>query len=37
MTYVRETGAEMDMEQFKEIFGVRMSGPSIRIPRAVER
>jgi putative SOS response-associated peptidase YedK len=37
MTYVRATGAEMDMEQFKEIFGVRASDPSIRIPRAVER
>jgi putative SOS response-associated peptidase YedK len=37
MNYVRETGAEMDLEQFKDIFGVRMKDPAIRIPRAVER
>ncbi len=35
--YLRETGAEMDMDQFVEIFGARLSDSSIRIPRAVER
>jgi len=37
MKYLRETGAEMDIDQFVEIFGARMSDSSIRIPRAVER
>ena len=37
MKYLRETGAEMDIDQFVEIFGARASDPSIRIPRAVER
>ncbi|MEO8017297.1 MAG: SOS response-associated peptidase family protein, partial [Pseudomonadota bacterium] len=31
------TGAEMDIDQFVEIFGARVSDSSIRIPRAVER
>jgi putative SOS response-associated peptidase YedK len=35
--YVRETGAQMDMDQFVEIFGARVSDTSIRIPRSVER
>jgi len=35
--YVRETGAQMDMDQFVEIFGARLSDSSIRIPRSVER
>jgi putative SOS response-associated peptidase YedK len=35
--YLRETGAEMDMDQFVEIFGARVSDSSIRIPRAIER
>jgi putative SOS response-associated peptidase YedK len=35
--YLRETGAEMDIDQFVEIFGARVSDTSIRIPRAVER
>jgi putative SOS response-associated peptidase YedK len=35
--YVRETGAQMDMDQFVEIFGARITDSSIRIPRAVER
>ncbi len=35
--YLRETGAEIDMDQFVEIFGARVSDSSIRIPRAVER
>jgi hypothetical protein len=35
--YLRETGAQMDMDQFVEIFGARVSDSSIRIPRAVER
>jgi len=37
MKYLRETGAEMDIDQFLEIFGARVSDSSIRIPRAVER
>jgi putative SOS response-associated peptidase YedK len=37
LKYLRETGAEMDIDQFVEIFGARMSDSSIRIPRAVER
>lgn len=36
-SYVRETGAEMDLAQFEEIFGQRAALPSLRIPRAVER
>ena len=35
--YLRETGAEMEIDQFVEIFGARVSDSSIRIPRAVER
>ena len=34
--YLRETGAQMDVDQFVEIFGARVSDSSIRIPRAVE-
>jgi putative SOS response-associated peptidase YedK len=37
MKYLRETGAEMDIDQFVEIFGARVVDSSIRIPRAVER
>jgi putative SOS response-associated peptidase YedK len=37
LRYLRETGAEMDIDQFVEIFGARVSDNSIRIPRAVER
>jgi putative SOS response-associated peptidase YedK len=37
LKYLRETGAEMDIDQFVEIFGARMADSSIRIPRAVER
>ena len=37
MKYLRETGAEMDIDQFVEIFGARVTDSSIRIPRAVER
>jgi putative SOS response-associated peptidase YedK len=37
LKYLRETGAQMDMDQFVEIFGARMTDPGIRIPRAVER
>jgi hypothetical protein len=36
MKYLRETGAEMDIDQFVEIFGARVTDPSIRIPRSVE-
>lgn len=36
-SYVRETGAEIDRAQFEEIFGQRLSQPSMRIARAVER
>src|SRR5688500_480061 len=35
--YRRRTGAELDMDQFVEIFGARASDASIRIPRAIER
>jgi putative SOS response-associated peptidase YedK len=37
LQYLKRTGAEMDIDQFVEIFGARMSDASIRIPRAVER
>jgi putative SOS response-associated peptidase YedK len=37
MKYLRATGAEMDIDQFVEIFGARVSDSSIRIPRAIER
>jgi len=37
LRYLRETGAEMDIDQFVEIFGARVSDSSIRIPRAIER
>ncbi|HEX6637130.1 MAG TPA: SOS response-associated peptidase family protein [Steroidobacteraceae bacterium] len=37
LTYLKRTGAEMDLDQFVEIFGARVSDSSIRIPRAVER
>jgi putative SOS response-associated peptidase YedK len=37
MKYLRETGCEMDIDQFVEIFGARVADSSIRIPRAVER
>jgi putative SOS response-associated peptidase YedK len=35
--YRRRTGAMIDIDQFTEIFGARVSDPAIRIPRAVER
>src|SRR5690242_14416295 len=37
LRYLRETGAQMDIDQFVEIFGARITDSSIRIPRAVER
>jgi putative SOS response-associated peptidase YedK len=37
LKYLRETGADMDIDQFVEIFGARLSDAGIRIPRAVER
>ena len=37
MRYLRETGCEIDIDQFVEIFGARVSDSSIRIPRAIER
>ena len=37
LAYLRRTGAEMDIDQFLEIFGARASGAGIRIPRAIER
>jgi len=37
LTYLKRTGAEMDIDQFVEIFGARVSDSSIRIPRSVER
>jgi putative SOS response-associated peptidase YedK len=35
--YLRMTGAEMDLDQFREIFGARMEDRGIRIPRGFER
>jgi putative SOS response-associated peptidase YedK len=35
--YVRETGAEMDYDQFEEIFGWREAEPLLRITRCVDR
>jgi putative SOS response-associated peptidase YedK len=35
--YLRLTGAEMDLDQFLEIFSARVEDRSIRIPRALER
>jgi len=37
LKYLRETGAQMDIDQFVEIFGARITDSSIRIPQAVER
>ena len=37
LAYLRRTGAEMDIDQFAEIFGARVADSRIRIPRAVER
>ncbi|HEX6398358.1 MAG TPA: SOS response-associated peptidase family protein [Steroidobacteraceae bacterium] len=37
LRYLRETGSQMDIDQFVEIFGARITDSSIRIPRAVER
>ncbi len=36
-SYIRATGAEMDIEQFEEIYGARRIDSGIRIPRAVDR
>jgi putative SOS response-associated peptidase YedK len=35
--YLRLTGAEMDFEQFKEIYGIRAQGAPVRVPRTVDR
>lgn len=35
--YLRETGAEMDLDQFTEIYGFSASDAAVRIPRAVDR
>src|SRR6186997_2619361 len=37
MAYLKRTGAEMDIDQFVEIFGARITDSSIRVPRSVER
>ncbi len=34
--YLRSTGAEMDYEQFEEIFGLRVRNAAIKIPRFVD-
>lgn len=34
--YVRLTGAEIDIPQFEEIYGLRVEDASIKIPRAVD-
>lgn len=36
-SYIRATGAQIDIEQFLEIFGQRVRNASIKIPRAVDR
>jgi putative SOS response-associated peptidase YedK len=36
-SYIRATGAQIDIEQFLEIFGQRVHNASIKIPRAVDR
>jgi putative SOS response-associated peptidase YedK len=35
--YLRMTGAQIDIEQFMEIFGLRVRDASIKIPRAADR
>jgi putative SOS response-associated peptidase YedK len=35
--YLRETGAEIDLDQFAEIYGHSVQNPAVRIPRAVDR
>jgi putative SOS response-associated peptidase YedK len=37
LQYLKRTGAEMDIDQFVEIFGARITDSGIRIPRSVER
>ena len=34
--YLRLTGAQIDLEQFQEIFGARAAGEAIRIPRGLD-
>ncbi len=34
--YRRMTGAELDLEQFEEIFGQRLRDAAVKIPRAIE-
>jgi putative SOS response-associated peptidase YedK len=36
-SYIRSTGAQIDIEQFLEIFGQRVRNAAIKIPRAVDR
>jgi putative SOS response-associated peptidase YedK len=36
-TYLRETDAVMDLEEFERVYGARRASPGIRIPRAVDR
>lgn len=35
--YLRMTGAEMDIDQFMDIFGLRVRNSSVKIPRVVDR
>jgi putative SOS response-associated peptidase YedK len=35
--YQRMTGAQIDIDQFMEIFGIGVRDPSLKIPRAVDR
>ena len=35
--YLKLTGATIDLDQFKEVYGFRHADASIRIPRAVDR
>ena len=35
--YLKLTGAEIDLDQFREMYGFRHANSAIRIPRAVDR
>ena len=35
--YLRLLGAEMDLEQFEQVYGQRLTDSSVRIPRAIDR
>ena len=35
--YLKLTGATIDLDQFREVYGFRHADAAIRIPRAVDR